>query len=108
MSIKGVQLNICAGIVMRSLGQNPTEVELQKLINEGDEDGSGTIDFQEFTVMMARRLRETDSEEEIRESYIVFDKEGKGYVAVEDLRYVLRYRNIFWFATTSLNTQGGP
>ena len=34
------------GIVMRSLGQNPTEAELQRLINEGDEDGNGTIDFQ--------------------------------------------------------------
>ncbi len=39
--------------------------------------------------MMARRLKETDDEEDIRESYRVFDKERKGYVAVHDLRYVL-------------------
>ena len=34
------------GTVMRSLGQNPTEIELQDMINEVDEDGNGTIDFE--------------------------------------------------------------
>ena len=30
---------------MRSLGQNPTEAELQDMINEVDADYSGTVDF---------------------------------------------------------------
>ena len=40
---------------MRSLGQNPTEAELQDMINEVDADGNGTIDFPEFLTMMARQ-----------------------------------------------------
>lgn len=40
---------------MRSLGQNPTEAELQDMINEVDADGNGTIDFPEFLTMMARK-----------------------------------------------------
>ncbi|KAJ1963562.1 hypothetical protein GGI12_001975, partial [Dipsacomyces acuminosporus] len=33
------------GTVMRSVGQNPSEAELQDMINEVDTDGNGTIDF---------------------------------------------------------------
>jgi len=40
--------------------------------------GNGTIDFEEFISMMARKMRETDSEEELREAFRVFDKDGNG------------------------------
>ena len=56
---------------MRSLGQNPTEAELQDMINEVDADGNGTIDFPEFLTMMARKMKDTDSEEEIKEAFRV-------------------------------------
>ena len=46
---------------MRSLGQNPTEAELQDMVNEIDADGDGTIDFPEFLTMMARKMKDTDS-----------------------------------------------
>ena len=45
------------GTVMRSLGQNPTEGELQDMINEVDADGNGTIDFPEFLNLMARKMK---------------------------------------------------
>ena len=46
--------------VLRSLGVNPTEFELQEIINEVDSDGNGTIDFPEFLTMMARKMKDTD------------------------------------------------
>ncbi|XP_063282938.1 calmodulin-A-like [Pelobates fuscus] len=77
------------GTVMRSLGQNPTEAELQDMINEVDCDGSGTIDFPEFLTMMARKMKDTDTEEEIREAFAVFDKDGNGYISAAELRHVM-------------------
>ena len=73
---------------MRSLGQNPSESELQDMINEVDADNNGTIDFPgmrraschrllsaykipEFLTMMARKMKDTDSEDEIRASSTV-------------------------------------
>ena len=34
------------GVVLRSMGQNPSDQELKEMINEMDEDGSGTVDFE--------------------------------------------------------------
>ena len=34
------------GVVLRSMGQNPTEQELIEMISEMDEDDSGTVDFE--------------------------------------------------------------
>nr|AHZ89377.1 CH-GECO2.1 [synthetic construct] len=77
------------GTVMRSLGQNPTEAELQDMINEVDADGDGTLDFPEFLTMMARKMNDSDSEEEIREAFRVFDKDGNGYIGAAELRHVM-------------------
>lgn len=53
------------------------------MINEVDADGNGTIDFPEFLTMMARKMKDTDSEEEIREAFRVFDKvQMLGYVVI--------------------------
>ncbi|KAF7313850.1 Calmodulin-like protein [Mycena chlorophos] len=78
------------GTVMRSLGQNPTESELQDMINEVDADGNGTIDFNEFLAMMAKKFQDTDSEEEIRQAFHVFDKDGNGTISVTELQQVMR------------------
>ena len=52
------------------------------MINEVDADGNGTIDFPEFLTMMARKMKDTDSEEEIREAFRVFDKVSVQYWSV--------------------------
>jgi len=77
------------GTVMRSLGQNPTEAELQDMINEVDADGDNMIDFPEFLTMMARKMRDTDTEEEIKEAFKVFDKDGNGFISAAELRHVM-------------------
>lgn len=51
--------------------------------------GNGTIDFPEFLTMMARKMKDTDSEEEIREAFRVFDKDGNGFISAAELRHVM-------------------
>merc|ERR1711862_1027012 len=77
------------GTVMRSLGQNPTEAELMDMINEVDADGSGTIDFPEFLTMMARKVKEVEGDEELRQAFMVFDKDGNGFITANELRHVM-------------------
>jgi len=77
------------GVVMRSLGQNPTEAELVDMINEVDTDGNGNIDFPEFLTMMSKKMKDSDSEDEIREAFKVFDKDGNGFISAAELRHVM-------------------
>ena len=50
---------------------------------------NGTIDFPEFLTMMARKMKDTDSEEEIIEAFRVFDKDGSGYISAAELSHVM-------------------
>ncbi|XP_020590540.1 calmodulin-like protein 11 [Phalaenopsis equestris] len=75
--------------VTQSLGQSPTEEELQDMINEVDFNGNGTIEFGEFLTLMAKKLKETDAEEELKEAFKVFDKDQNGYISASELRNVM-------------------
>ncbi|ODV61465.1 EF-hand [Ascoidea rubescens DSM 1968] len=74
---------------MRSLGQNPTNAELQDMINEIDANSDGTIDFQEFVVMMTRTIHDSDTDAELREAFRVFDKDSNGTVSFDELKEAL-------------------
>ncbi|XP_008197239.1 neo-calmodulin isoform X2 [Tribolium castaneum] len=77
------------GVVMRSLGQRPTETELRDMVNEVDQDGNGTIEFNEFLQMMSKKLKDADGEEELKEAFRVFDKNNDGLISSNELRHVM-------------------
>ncbi|XP_072631389.1 uncharacterized protein [Canis lupus baileyi] len=59
-----------------------------------DKDGDGTITTKELGTVrefltMARKLKDTDCEEEILETFQIFDKDGNGYVGAAELHHVM-------------------
>lgn len=75
---------------MRSLGQEPSQTELEDILNEIDKDGSGSIEFDEFLSMMGRKVQQADSESELRAAFAVFDRDGSGTISAEELRNVMK------------------
>nr|XP_058131375.1 calmodulin-1-like [Dasypus novemcinctus] len=76
------------GTVIRSLGRNPTDGELQDMINEVDADGSSTNDFLEFLTMMARKMKGTDTELHHVETNLgekLIEEEFDGMIKEEDI-----------------------
>ena len=76
------------GTVLRSLGQNPSEMELEQIIADIDEDGSGAIDFTEFAQMMKKQLTEQSASQ-----WIVVDGTLQGEWT-DDLLSVLEWYNL--------------
>lgn len=59
------------GMVMKSLGQKPTEAELLQMVKEVDADQNGEIDFPEFLTMMLRKMNQGDPEKELMDVFLV-------------------------------------
>lgn len=75
-------------LLIRSLNQNPTNAEIQEMIAEIDTEGSQKLDFPEFISLMARRIKDVNPEEEIREAFQVLDREKTGFISTTELKHV--------------------
>ncbi|KAL4237814.1 Calmodulin [Mactra antiquata] len=76
-------------IAMRSLGQNVTDEEVHRMMEQVDEDGSGELEFDEFVELMQRNKKDVNSHKAIEEAFKVFDKEGKGSIPREYFRHIM-------------------
>lgn len=72
------------GTVMKSVGYQPTEADVAKLIKKADSDGSGVIEFEEFVEMMGDY--EVIGEEDIISAFKMFDRNGDGVISRSELK----------------------
>jgi len=81
------------GNILRMMGVKIKEADLKEVIDEVDDDGSGMLEFEEFTELAAKFLIEEDEEElknELKEAFRIYDKDGQGFITNEVLREILR------------------
>ncbi|CAF0862845.1 unnamed protein product [Rotaria sordida] len=78
------------GTVMKNLGHNLKPDQLAECIDAVDGDGSGTVDFDEFLALMAKKTKEAEDERELREVFRVFDKNSRGVIDVADLKMIFK------------------
>ena len=77
------------GIVMRSAGQNLTEAELSDIVNQFHIDRDGTLDLRKFLSVMEHVVEDTNNEEELRDAFRAFDKDGTGCIPSAALRHLM-------------------
>lgn len=75
------------GILMRSLGGNPTQAQLKSIIAE--EKLTSSFDFNRFIDLMSKHLKPEPFDRQLRDAFKVIDKDGTGYVVVADLKHIL-------------------
>ena len=59
------------------------------MIDDVDENGDGTIDFDEFKVLMQMQMTETDQTENLTSAFKVFDVDGSGSITKEELHKIM-------------------
>ena len=78
--------NFCARLI---LGIDPNDQELSSIIAELDVDKEGTIEFPDFLAMMTKKMKNKDSEHDLREAFQVLDEKGTGFVKTSELTDLL-------------------
>lgn len=82
------------GCVLRSLGLEYKQEEVDEMIKNADTNENGSVEYDEFLVMMQKfsqcppNLASMD--EKTREAFRVFDLDGNGYIDKNELRHVMK------------------
>ena len=58
------------------------------MIAEVDANKNGTIDLDEFYVFMRAKMDNEDKEDQIRQAFEAFDRDGNGYISRSEMKRV--------------------
>ena len=75
---------------MQSLGFEAKNQTIFQIISDIDKDGTGDIDFEEFLDLMTAGISDTDSEEDVRKVFNLFDDDKTGYISLQNLKRVAK------------------
>ncbi|CAF2128267.1 calcium-dependent protein kinase 9 [Brassica rapa] len=74
---------------LAKLGSKLTEAEVKQLMDAADVDGNGSIDYIEFITATMHRHR-LESDENLYKAFQHFDKDGSGYITIDELEVALK------------------
>lgn len=75
---------------MKKLGHTIKPDWLEKIESTIDTEGTGYIDFEEFCEIVKKKLKQDEDERELREMFRSLDKEKRGEVNTNELRWILK------------------
>ncbi|KAF4533354.1 hypothetical protein B566_EDAN002751 [Ephemera danica] len=77
-------------VALRALGFEPKKEEIKKMVAEVDKDGKGKLSLDDFTQLMAAKMADKDSREEILKAFRLFDDDNSGYITFANLKRVAK------------------
>merc|ERR1712048_1558368 len=72
----------------KALGFEPQEEEIKKMISDADDDGGGTIGYEEYLKMMTDKILNKDPKHEATKAFKLFDKDSTGKLTLKNLKAV--------------------
>ena len=84
---KSIDKNMLKTLTKKYLDQNYKEEELERLIQEIDEDGNGQIEYDEFLKTIGNKSIE--DENIIKQAFAILDRTDSGYITPNDIRHAM-------------------
>jgi len=78
---------------MKALGCEPKPGEIEKMIGEVDDDGGGSIGFDEFLRMMTNKILNKDPKDDMVKAFKLFDDDQTGFVTLKNMKRVAKETN---------------
>jgi len=75
---------------LRKLGHNIKSDWMEKIEHMIDSEGTGYIKFDEFTSIVRKKMQDDEDERELKEMFRILDKEKRGEVNTNELRWILK------------------
>ena len=76
-------------ILLRSLGQYPTDDEIQEMISQYDKNNDNKITFDEFLSLMARQIQASEEFDKVEEAFKLMDLDKDGFITKTELRQMM-------------------
>ena len=76
-------------LVLKKINSDFNPNQIESIIDDADSSGTGKISLDDFLQIMTGKMRESDAEEEIINSFKVFDTEGNGLIRSSELRNIM-------------------
>merc|ERR1719181_399493 len=80
-------------VAMKALGCEPKPGEIEKMISDVDDDGSGEIGFPEFLQMMTHKILNKDPKDDMLKAFRLFDDDQTGSVSFKNIKRVAKETN---------------
>lgn len=76
--------------VLRFLGKDPLEYEMDLVLKDLDMYGNGTIAFPQFLHLLSQSYNNTKFKvEEMKAVFRIFDKDGDGFISADEIQQVM-------------------
>merc|ERR1712000_761927 len=75
-------------IAMKALGFEPNKDEIDKMIGDVDDDGNGSVEYEEFNKMMTYKILNRDPQAEMLKAFKLYDDDNTGKVSFRNLKRI--------------------
>ena len=92
-------------VAMCARGFEPKKEEIQLMISDVVDDGSGTIEYEEFLEMMTHKILNRDPTDKILKAFRLFEDDETGEISFKNLKRAAKDRDLVEAEARSLHCE---